>query len=73
MFEGEGDASPDYTAGDVLFVVRQQPHTTFTRDGHHLHVQHSITLLEVRLEIRIIIMDINTDTTYTIGTSWIQA
>ncbi|KAI8057315.1 hypothetical protein BDF22DRAFT_670799 [Syncephalis plumigaleata] len=46
MFEGEGDASPDYSAGDVLFVVRQLPHATFTRDGHHLHMQRNITLLE---------------------------
>ncbi|RKP25710.1 DnaJ C terminal domain-containing protein [Syncephalis pseudoplumigaleata] len=45
-FEGEGDASADYAAGDVHFVVRQQPHAIFTRNGAHLHMQRNITLLE---------------------------
>ncbi|KAI9596396.1 hypothetical protein BDF19DRAFT_438967 [Syncephalis fuscata] len=45
-FEGEGDASSEYAAGDVVFVIRQQPHAIFTRDGAHLHMERNITLLE---------------------------
>ncbi|RKP05486.1 hypothetical protein THASP1DRAFT_19750, partial [Thamnocephalis sphaerospora] len=46
MFEGEGDASPDYSAGDIIFIIRQQAHDTFVRDGDNLHMQHNVTLLE---------------------------
>jgi DnaJ-class molecular chaperone len=49
VFEGEGDASPDYEAGDIIFVIREVPHATFVRKGHDLYMTRNITLLEVSI------------------------
>jgi DnaJ-related protein SCJ1 len=48
-FEGESDQSPDMAAGDVIFIVKQTPHSVFRREGMSLHVNHAITLKEALL------------------------
>lgn len=44
-FPGEGDQGPDIIPGDVVFVVDEQPHETFTRKGDDLHTAIKIDLL----------------------------
>jgi DnaJ-class molecular chaperone len=48
VFSEEGDQHPEVTAGDVVVVLKQQDHATFTRspDGCHLTFKKCITLLE---------------------------
>jgi len=45
-FSGEGDQYPDTVPGDVIIVLQQEAHPTFTRQGNDLHVHKTITLLE---------------------------
>jgi DnaJ-class molecular chaperone len=44
-FPGESEQSPDWFAGDIVFVLKVRPHKKFTRKGDDLHT-------EVRLSIR---------------------
>jgi len=45
-FQGEADEAPDVTPGDVVVVVQVKEHPVFRRNGSHLHMKKSITLLE---------------------------
>lgn len=45
VFQGEADQAPGIIPGDVVFVVSEQPHSLFTRDGHNLHYEAEIDLL----------------------------
>lgn len=45
-FERQADEAPETTPGDLVFVIQQQPHSTFTRNGNDLHTTKSISLLE---------------------------
>lgn len=50
QFEGESDQYPDMQAGDVVFVLKQKPHSVFTRKGKlDLVIKHVITLKEALL------------------------
>eukprot|EP00331_Platyophrya_macrostoma_P006784 CAMPEP_0176424888 /NCGR_PEP_ID=MMETSP0127-20121128/11088_1 /TAXON_ID=938130 /ORGANISM="Platyophrya macrostoma, Strain WH" /LENGTH=350 /DNA_ID=CAMNT_0017805997 /DNA_START=32 /DNA_END=1084 /DNA_ORIENTATION=- len=46
VFARESEQSPDYMPGDVIFTLRQQPHSTFKREGNDLHTDLTITLKE---------------------------
>lgn len=46
VFKGEADESPDTTPGDLVVVVQQKKHATFTRDGAQLFMKKTITLSE---------------------------
>ncbi|RKP39322.1 DnaJ-domain-containing protein [Dimargaris cristalligena] len=47
VFEREGDHSPDWDVpGPVVFKIETQPHRAFTRDGHDLHLNYTISLLQ---------------------------
>jgi len=43
-FHNEGDVHPGSEPADMIFVVKQKPHTFFTRDREHLIYTASITL-----------------------------
>eukprot|EP01117_Protostelium_nocturnum_P002981 TRINITY_DN1390_c0_g1_i1.p1 TRINITY_DN1390_c0_g1~~TRINITY_DN1390_c0_g1_i1.p1 ORF type:complete len:355 (-),score=125.46 TRINITY_DN1390_c0_g1_i1:190-1254(-) len=43
-FPNEGDEKPGQEAADVVFVVKQKPHTTFKRVGNDLHYVANISL-----------------------------
>ena len=45
-FAGESDQAPDMEPGDVVFVIKTQPHRTFKRSGDDLIMNKSITLAE---------------------------
>ncbi|KAK2195729.1 bifunctional Heat shock protein DnaJ [Babesia duncani] len=45
-FYGEADERPNETPGNVIFVVCQQPHETFKRNGNDLFITKSIPLYE---------------------------
>ena len=45
VFQGEADQSPGIIPGDVVFVVSEQPHPVFKRDGNDLHYDAEIDLL----------------------------
>jgi DnaJ homolog subfamily B member 11 len=49
VFYEEGEPLVDGTAGDLVFILRQQPHERFTRRGHDLVVEESISLVEALL------------------------
>lgn len=44
--EGEGDQLPDQTPGDIIIVLVEKPHDTFTRIGHDLSAELNVTLAE---------------------------
>ena len=46
IFHGESDAHPDKEPGDVVLVVKEQPHKLFKRKGADLLIEKEITLLE---------------------------
>lgn len=43
---GEGDEVPDVEPGDVIAVIKEQPHKVFKRKGADLFFEKEITLLE---------------------------
>lgn len=45
-FERMSEQRPGMIPGDVIFVVRQKPHSLFRREGNDLHVDFDITLRE---------------------------
>ncbi|KAJ1952354.1 DnaJ- protein scj1 [Dispira parvispora] len=46
-FEREGDHSPDWDVpGDLVFHLKTLPHPAFTRDGHDLHLNFTISLVQ---------------------------
>jgi DnaJ-class molecular chaperone len=38
---------PDYTAGDLNFIIQSIPHSKFTRKENDLHTEINISLAEV--------------------------
>jgi DnaJ family protein A protein 2 len=46
VFAGEADQVPNTAPGDLVVVLQQKPHPTFTRDQDHLTMSHTVTLLE---------------------------
>ena len=48
-FQGESEQSPDWFPGDVIFVLRVQPHSRFTRNQHDLSASVRLTLKEALL------------------------
>lgn len=45
-FDQVADEAVGHIPGDLIFVVHQQPHPYFRREGDDLHVHFTITLLE---------------------------
>jgi len=43
-FTGEADEAPGCVAGDLVFVVKERPHSIFKRDGVHLFIEKEISL-----------------------------
>jgi DnaJ family protein A protein 2 len=43
---GEGDEIPEAEAGDVIVILEEKKHKTFTRKGADLFMEKEITLLE---------------------------
>lgn len=43
---GESDEKPGVLPGDILFIIQQQPHKVYKRDGHNLIVKKKISLTE---------------------------
>lgn len=46
VLSGEMDEYADATPGDLVFLLQQQPHATFTRKGHDLAMELSISMNE---------------------------
>merc|ERR1712159_153137 len=46
VFHNKADEIPDGDAGDVVFVLKEKPHDTFTRYGADLYIKKKISLLE---------------------------
>eukprot|EP00656_Telonema_subtile_P012988 TRINITY_DN1657_c0_g1_i3.p1 TRINITY_DN1657_c0_g1~~TRINITY_DN1657_c0_g1_i3.p1 ORF type:complete len:522 (+),score=161.19 TRINITY_DN1657_c0_g1_i3:122-1687(+) len=45
-FQEKSDEHPGVTPGDVVFVLNEQPHTSFKRRGADLYVERNISLVE---------------------------
>ena len=43
---GKADQEPGCEPGDIVFVIQQKEHPTFTRNGDDLYIKQSITLTE---------------------------
>merc|ERR1712118_235994 len=43
---GKGDMIPGQLPGDVIFVIKQQPHKTFKRRGNDLLMEKEVSLVE---------------------------
>ncbi len=46
LFERGGDQGPSISPGDLVFTLRQQPHTVYVRNGDNLYTKVSLTLKE---------------------------
>jgi len=46
VFKGESDQAPGMEPGDIVFVLKQKPHSVFKRDGADLYMDKSIPLIE---------------------------
>jgi DnaJ family protein A protein 2 len=46
IFQGEADEAPDTVPGDIIFVIQQKDHPTFTRKGDDLFIEKELTLVE---------------------------
>lgn len=46
VLEGEADQHPDQIPGDIVFTLVEEPHDTFTRLGHDLSAELSVSLGE---------------------------
>ncbi len=49
VFERASEQLPDIIPGNVILVLRTQPHNKFRRDGNDLHYEQTITLREALL------------------------
>ncbi|KZS92514.1 DnaJ-domain-containing protein [Sistotremastrum niveocremeum HHB9708] len=49
VLHGEGDQKPNVRPGDIIFVLRLQPHQSFERSGHDLMTTVHLTLSEALL------------------------
>ena len=45
-FDREGDEVPGRVPADFVFVVEEQPHDAFTRDGRDLMYRHTVSLAQ---------------------------
>eukprot|EP00742_Colponemidia_sp_Colp-10_P008233 GILJ01008903.1.p1 GENE.GILJ01008903.1~~GILJ01008903.1.p1 ORF type:complete len:375 (-),score=32.82 GILJ01008903.1:536-1660(-) len=45
-FNGQGDEHPEIVAGDIQVQIESHRHPTFERHGDHLHVTHTVSLIE---------------------------
>ncbi len=45
-FEEKGDCLPNLDPGDVIFVIKELPHSIFRKDGSNLYITCNITLKE---------------------------
>merc|ERR1719408_788308 len=45
-FSEKADEIPDGEAGDVVFVLQEQPHPVFKRKGDDLYIERTISLAE---------------------------
>jgi len=45
VFKGESNEEPGHVTGDVIFVVKEQQHDVFHRDGIHLFIERTIPLV----------------------------
>ena len=48
-FTGEGDETPSQSPGDIIFVIKEKPHPSFTRDGDNLIYTKKIALTDALL------------------------
>lgn len=54
-FHGEADEFPGMEAGDVVIVIKEQPHKVFKRKGADLLIEKEITLLEAMTGVDFVI------------------
>ncbi|KAJ3062147.1 DnaJ- protein scj1 [Podochytrium sp. JEL0797] len=59
VFDSEGDEHPDVTSGDVVFVVKTEPHPVFVRDANHLRTFKEITLRDALLGFKFDVMHLD--------------
>jgi len=45
-FEGESDEKPGMLPGDIIFIIQEQPHSIFKREGENLFINKKINLSE---------------------------
>jgi DnaJ-class molecular chaperone len=49
VFQGASEQHPDMLPGNVIVILRSQPHSRFRRDGNHLHYEQHISLRDALL------------------------
>ena len=49
MFENDGEQVVDQERGDLIFVLKQKKHKTFSRVGYNLYTDINLTLKEALL------------------------
>lgn len=59
VFTEQGDQSPGVTSGDVIFRLVLEPHETFTRQGHDLHMSKTISLTEALCGFQMVVRQLD--------------
>ena len=55
-FAGEGDEVSPGHAQDIVFVVKEKPHSHFTRDGHDLIFKYTVALADALAGFQVTVM-----------------
>jgi len=50
-FNGEGDEREGYSAGDVIFVLKEKKHSQYRREGNDLVFSCEVSLYKLLLEV----------------------
>jgi DnaJ family protein A protein 2 len=57
--KGQGDEEPNVIPGDLIYVVQQEPHETFERNGENLIMKHTISLVEALCGFQLVVKQLD--------------
>lgn len=59
-FRGDGDQIPGVRlSGDIIIILDQKPHETFTRKGNHLYMEKTISLAEALTGVSVVVQHLD--------------
>lgn len=66
-FEGQSHEQPGMKAGDVIIILKEQPHTTYKRDGDNLYLNTTISLRDALLGFKKKIGRLDNESSFTLS------
>jgi len=52
---GESSEAPGYVSGDLIFIIKEQNHKTFRRDGMHLYIEKEVPLVNALVGFKFVV------------------